>query len=211
MNSLSHDLTIFSKWFHNNFMVLNPDKCAFMLLGVDDELQTNLACGNETLKNSKQEKVVGVTIDNKLSLATHLLNITKNTSIKSNALTRVQKYMTADKKKRIFSSFIKSQFTYIPLVWIFCTKHSIGRINSIHERCLCLIQQNYASDFEELLENANGKPVHQKCVELFMIELYKYLNGLSLDIMHDIFNLRENTYNLRNFHVSQNPKTKSLA
>ena len=99
MNSLSHDFTIFSKWFHNNFMVLNPDKCAFMLLGVDDELQTNLACGNETLKNSKQEKVVGVTIDNKLSLATHLLDITKNTNIKSNALTRVQKYMTADKKK----------------------------------------------------------------------------------------------------------------
>ena len=43
-------------------MVLNPDKCSFMLLGVDDELQTNLVCGNETLKNSKQEKVLGVTI-----------------------------------------------------------------------------------------------------------------------------------------------------
>ena len=40
-------------------MVLNPDKCFFMLLGVDNELQTNLVCGNETLKNSKQEKVLG--------------------------------------------------------------------------------------------------------------------------------------------------------
>ena len=59
MNSLSHDFTILSKWFYNNFMVLNPDKCSFMLLGVDDELQTNLVCGNETLKNSKQEKVLG--------------------------------------------------------------------------------------------------------------------------------------------------------
>ena len=99
MNSLSHDLTIFLKWFHNNFMVLNPDKCAFMLLGVDDELQTNLACGNETLKNSTQEKVLGVTIDNKLSFATHLSNITKNSNIKFNALSRVQKYMITDPKK----------------------------------------------------------------------------------------------------------------
>ena len=33
---------------------VNPDKCSFMLLGVEDELQTNLVCGNETLKNSKQ-------------------------------------------------------------------------------------------------------------------------------------------------------------
>ena len=45
-----------------------------MLLGVDDEFQTNLVCGNETLKNSKQEKVLGVTTDDKLSFTTHLLN-----------------------------------------------------------------------------------------------------------------------------------------
>ena len=80
-------------------------------------------------------------------------------------------------------------------------KTSIGRINSIHERCLPLIQQNYASDFEVLLENANEKHVHQKCIERFMIEVYKYLNGLSPDNMSDIFKLKENTYNLRNFYI----------
>ena len=53
-----------------------------MLLGVDNELQTNLVCGNETLKNSKQEKVLGVTIDNTLNFAMHLSNITKNPDIK---------------------------------------------------------------------------------------------------------------------------------
>ena len=102
--------------------------------------------------------------------------------------------------------------TYCHFPWVFCTKHSIGKINSIHERCLRLIQQNYASDFEVLLENANEKSVHQKCIELLMTEVYKYLNGLSPDIMSDIFNLRENTYNLRNVHIfeSQNPRTKKF-
>ena len=89
MNSVSHDFTILSKWFYNNFTVLNPDKCSFMLLGVDDELQTNLVCGYETLKNRKQEKLLGVTIDNKPDFATYLSNITKNADIKFNALTRV--------------------------------------------------------------------------------------------------------------------------
>ena len=79
-------------------MVLKLDKCFFMLLRVDDELQTNPVCGNETLKNSKQEKVLGVTIDKKLNFETHLSNITKNANIKFDALTRVQKYMTTDKK-----------------------------------------------------------------------------------------------------------------
>ena len=87
-----------------------------MLLGVDDKLQTNLACG----------KVLGITFDNKLNFATHLSNITKNANIKFNTLTIVQKCMTADKKNLIFSLFIKSQFTLCPLIWMFCRKHSIS-------------------------------------------------------------------------------------
>ena len=49
-------------------------------------------------KNSKQESVLGVPIDNKLNFATHLLNITKNADIKFNVQTRVQKYMTTGQK-----------------------------------------------------------------------------------------------------------------
>ena len=43
-----------------------------MLLGVDDSLQTNLKFVDEILKNAKQEKVLGVTLDNKLNFVTHL-------------------------------------------------------------------------------------------------------------------------------------------
>ena len=96
---------------------------------------------------------------------------------------------------------------------MFCTKHSVGRINSIDERCLCLMQQNYGSDFEVLLENGNQKPVHQKCIELLMIEVYKHLNDLSLDIMSYIFKLSGNTYNQDIFTYLnlKIPEQKSLA
>ena len=77
-------------------MALNQDKCPFLLLRVDDSLQTNLECGDKILKNTKREKVLGETLDNKLNFPTHLLNITKNVKKKFNALTRVQKYMTTD-------------------------------------------------------------------------------------------------------------------
>ena len=45
-----------------------------------------------------------------------------------------------------------------------------------------------------------------------MIEFYEYLNGLSPDIMTEIFKLRESIYNLRNFHIfeSQNSRTKKF-
>ena len=51
IDSLSYEFTILSKLFYNSFVVLKPDKCSFMLSGVDDSLQTNLVCGEEILKN----------------------------------------------------------------------------------------------------------------------------------------------------------------
>ena len=67
---------------------LNPDKCSFMLLDDDDPLQTSLVCGDEILRSTKQEIVLGATLDNKLNFASHLLSIA-NANKKINALTRV--------------------------------------------------------------------------------------------------------------------------
>ena len=50
IGSLRHEFTILSKWFYIRFLVRNPEKRSFMLLGVDDPLQTNLVCGDQILE-----------------------------------------------------------------------------------------------------------------------------------------------------------------
>ena len=57
-------------------MVFKPDKCSFMLLGVKDELQTDFDSNKCTNKNSKEEKVLGITFGNKLNFALHLTSVT---------------------------------------------------------------------------------------------------------------------------------------
>ena len=69
---------------------------------------------------------------------------------------------------------------------MFCTKRSLRRTNNIHGCCLCLIQQNLRSEFEIALINANEKSVHQKCIEFLLIEVHKYLDDLSPDIITTI-------------------------
>ena len=41
----------------------------------------------------------------------------------------------------------------------------------------------------------------QSTLLYLLTEVYKLLNGYSPDIMNDIFHLRQNTHNLRNFHA----------
>ena len=55
-----------------------------------------------------------------------------------------------------------------------------------------------------------NKPFHQRCINSHMVEVYKYLNGNSPDILNDIFKLREKMYNLRNFHFLQTENPRSL-
>ena len=52
-----------------------------------------------------------------------------------------------------------------------------------------------------MLDTLNKKTIHQQWIDRLLIEVYKFLNGCSLDIMNDVFHLRQNTYNNRNFHA----------
>ena len=201
----------FDKNIDNNYDLTESGVCylsnfSLMLYGVNDELQTDLVSENVTTENSKEEKVLGITIDSKLDFM-HLTSITKKANIKLNVLTRVQKYMTPEQKAFLTPSFRKSQFNYCPLIWMFCSKKALHRLNIITKN-LCALYIKF-SNFIALLVNANEKSVHQACLEFPMIEVYKYLNGLSPQIMNDIFKLRKYICNLRHFHLfeSQNPRT----
>ena len=46
---------VYQTGFIKSFMVLNPDKCFFILFGVRNELQRDLVSNNVTIKNSKEE------------------------------------------------------------------------------------------------------------------------------------------------------------
>ena len=191
-------------------MVLNADKCHYMVLGTNNKKdQSDLTCNEGTLKiTKKEEKILGIIIDNQLRFQSHINHICKEANKKLSALSHVQKYMKFEQKKLLFKSFIQSQFNYCPLIWMFCNKTSIQKINKIHERSMRLILNDYSSDFNTLLEHCNDISIHQRCINALMIEVYKYINGLSPGIMNEIFTLRSNTYNLRNFYVfeTSNPR-----
>ena len=78
----------------------------------------------------------------------------------------------------------------------------------IYEKCLCLITNDYESNLKELLESFHELSIHKTYINCLMIEIYKYLHELSLELMTDIFTLRKNPYNISNIRLSgsENPR-----
>ena len=93
-------------------------------------------------------------------------------------------------------SFITSQFSYCPLIWIFHSRNLNNKINRIRELALRLVYQNNLS-FSEFLDLDNSVTVHQKNLEVLVTEIYKVKYGIAPEIMKDIFELQNPSYNLR--------------
>ena len=70
---------------------------------------------NIVMENSKEQKILGVTIGNKLNLESHASELCKKISQKITAFSRLSSYLHNSKKRLIFNSIIKSQFSYCPL------------------------------------------------------------------------------------------------
>ena len=57
------------------------------------------------------------------------------------------------------NSFIKSHFSYCPLIWMFCNQRSLWKVNKIQARYL-LMTINYKLTYEELINLTNEIPPH---------------------------------------------------
>ena len=112
----------FFERFKNNHMKASADKC-HLLVTRDTDVTAKI--GEFDVKNSREEKLLGVKIDSKLSFENHVSSLCKKASQKLHALARVVNFMDLAKRKSLMKAFITSQFNYCPLIWMFHSKKEL--------------------------------------------------------------------------------------
>ena len=90
MESLEEASEILFKWFNDNLMKINVDKCHLL---VSTNNTAKIKIGNIDITNSKSEKLLGVKLDHKLSFADHISKVCKKACRKIHALSRVASYI----------------------------------------------------------------------------------------------------------------------
>ena len=118
-------------------------------------------------------------------------------------------YMNLSKQKALMKTFVISQFNYFPSVWMFHSRILNNHINSIHERALRVTYQDYKSTFLQLLQKSNSVTIHQLNFQVLVTEIFRAKNDLSLEVMKEVFELKESSYSLRsegNYFIRGNVK-----
>ena len=183
---LEHDAAISINWFNWNFMKLNESKCHLIIAGPHHECLW-IKMGEKKIWEKHREKLLGVTIDNNLNFNYHINQLCDKAGKKLSALIRLCRYYSQDQRRLCMKSFIESQFSYSPMVWMFHDRGMNNKINKLHERALRVVYQNDVSSFEELLEMDGSLTIHYRNIHKVAIEMYKSLNNLGPALLNDIF------------------------
>ena len=92
--------------------------------------------------------------------------------------------MSLEKRRIVMKTSVESQFNYCPLIWMLHSRTLNNKINCLLERALRVVYSDYKSSFNTLLENDRSFSVHHRNIQSLVIEVYKFLHGLSQQVSY---------------------------
>ena len=102
---LENDSFNLFKWFSDNMMKANKDKCHFI---VSSNEHVSMELDNIEIEKSNCKRLLGIKIDSKLNFKEHLDQIIKKASRKISTLSRIASYMNIVKQRLLLNSFFES-------------------------------------------------------------------------------------------------------
>ena len=133
-------------------MVANPGKFQIVFLGSKiDNSKSTFVIENKKIKCNREVKLLGITIDIKVTFTKHIANICSLANYTLRSLTRIKRFISTEQTKYLSEAYIMSVFKYCPLIRMFCNKNSNNQINKRHKRTLCLVCETQDVNFKDLL------------------------------------------------------------
>ena len=209
MKQLDDDVKSALNWFEINSLVANPSKFQMLLLGVKNYEDFGIFIKDSYIKCTNTVKLIGVTLDNKLSFRNHVEEICKKANQKTKALLRIRNHLTQDRAYLLYKTFIASAFNYSPLIWMFCGKILNSLIDNTQKRGLRAVLNDFSLPLVDLVEIFETKTLHKRNLYLLLIEVYKSINRFNPEFMADMFIPKENSYSMRHGTSFTIPKARS--
>ena len=105
--------------------------------------------------------------------------------------------MSTNQTQLLMRSFILSQFSYYPLIWMYHSRKMNNQVSKLHECPLRLVYNNKNPSFRELLEKDNSVTIHERNIQVLLTEIFKVKSGAAPEIMTEIFKFKDHSYDLR--------------
>ena len=165
------------KWFNNNQTTVNPDKFQSIVLSRQNVDTFDVSVDGHTISRDNTLKILGVTLDDKLNFKAHIHNICQTASYQINALKRISKFMNEHCRLSVYKSFINVNFNYCPIVWMFCGKTHLNKLEKLQERAIATVYGDNPLNYDDMLQRSGQLCIRINLMRLVAIEMFKCSRG----------------------------------
>ena len=127
-------------WFHNNQMKVNPEKFQTLIDKQANEVNDiELNISGQTIEPTSCVKLLGVFIDDQLSLDKYESDLCIRAARQTNALRIIVKYLSPECRITVYTAFNASNFSYYDIMWHFCGHMNSFKIEKVHKKSLNVV------------------------------------------------------------------------
>ena len=106
----------------------------------------------------------------------------------------------------VYKSFINANFNYCPIVWMFCGKTNLNKLEKLQERALATVYGDNSLNYDDMLQRSGQLRIRINLMRLVAIEIFKCSRGGNSLYLNDMFINKESNYNLRDQSRLLQPK-----
>ena len=200
--NLQKTLDLVRSWCLENGMLINTDKTKLMLIAsrqkrnslIDSKLK--ITFDNMQLKNSSNEKILGVHVDQNFVWNSHFQHVSGKISTYLWLLSQISSYLSVQHRRLYYNTYIKSHLEYCCVVWGSSTNLNVYKIEKLQRRACKLI---LGKDYTTLEAALNELQILSFDETMFLHKaktMYKIANNAAPIYLTDLFQLRSNESNV---------------
>ena len=216
-NAVNLELRNLQRWLITNRLSLNIAKTEFMVIGSNQRIHTlsnnqiDIEIDGKSIKKVKEAKSLGLLIDEDLSWAKHIEEISKKISSAIGALKRMKPFISESTALQIYQALILPHFDYCSPVWDELSVTLSDKLQKVQNRAARVItRSSYDTSASILLNRLNWHNLSTRRKKLKATLRFKIIKGLSPEYLQDLFSIRSTKYNLRDSEIKLNlPKPRT--
>lgn len=182
--SLQDSLDRTGRWLSLNKMVPNTKKTKHMIIGTVQKLllsgnpSLDLSLRGTPIEEAKDEKLLGVKIDNHLNWDNHINFLIYKLNCRICLLKRAKTYLDYRHRNLLYNALIRPLFEYCCTVWGNTKDDNLLRLLKVQKRCARLIlDASFSDNSVELFSKLGWLPIDDVIRMRKLCLMYKIVKG----------------------------------
>ena len=145
---------------------------------------------NDQIHCSREEKLLGVTVDVVLSFDSHIHNVLKKCNSLLYLLSRIKQFLSVHIRKMFFNAYILPHLDYCCVIWGNCSSLQEQKLIRFQKRAARLIlDKDFNTPSSDLFRELNWMTFPDRVQYQKAVLMFKIFNGLAPAYLYEMFTL----------------------